>query len=115
MSDISNYLQSIEDRIDAISTCELLHEASDAIKAELKELLDDLTSQQEALTLQTVVPVDIATAIVWIKAQIDATVKPITEMIAEMALITAKIVSILTKLENKIATLGCSFTPPTIP
>jgi uncharacterized coiled-coil protein SlyX len=115
MSDISNYLQSIEDRIDAIDTCEMLSEIADDIKAELQQLLDDLTERQADLTLQTVPPTDLATTIAWITAQINATVKPIEEMIAETALIIAKITEIITKLTNKISTLGCSFPPPSIP
>ena len=115
MSDITNYLQSIEDRIDAINTCEMLQEAATAIKTEMDGLLADLQDQSDALTLQTIVPTDLATTIVWIKAQIDATTKPILEMVAEIALITGKVSAILAKLESKIATLGCSFTPPSRP
>ncbi len=115
MSDITNYLQSIEDRIDAINTCDMLQAASAAIKAEMDSLLADMSSQTEALTLQTIVPTDLATTIAWIAAQIDATTKPILEMVAEVALVTAKVSAILAKLESKITTLGCSFSPPSIP
>ena len=114
MSDITDYLTSIENRIDSINTCEILQEVSDTIQDELQAILDDLASQSEALTLQVVVPTDLATAIIWIKAQIDATTKPILETIAEIALISTKITSIMTKLTNKIDTLGCSFPPPSI-
>ncbi len=115
MSDITNYLQSIEDRIDAINTCDALQAASDAIKSELDKLIQDLTDQQNALALQMVVPVDLVTTIAWIKAQIDATAKPIAEMIAETTLVITKVTEILAKLADKISNLGCTFTPPSIP
>jgi phage-related protein len=115
MSDITNYLQSIEDRIDAINTCELLQEASDEIKAELNKLLADLKAQMTSLTAQTTPPVDLVTTIAWITAQIDAVKNSIAAMIEETTLIMTKVAEIMAKLENKISTLGCSFTPPSIP
>jgi hypothetical protein len=111
MSDISKYLQSVEDRIDSVNTCEMLQALSDEVMQQLQDLLDGLAEQQAALTLQITPPTDLATTIAWITAQINATVKPITETLAEVILITTHVTSIMTKLTTKIATLGCSFTP----
>ena len=115
MSDINNYLQSIEDRIDAINTCELLQEVADEIKTELEALLDDLKAQMAALTAQATPPVDLTTSIAWITAQVNAIKNAIDAVMTETALIIKHVTGILTKLESKIATLGCSFTPPSIP
>ena len=115
MSDISNYLQSLEDRIDAINSCAMLSEVADSIKAELDELIADMATQTTKLTLQITPPTDLATTIAWITAQINATTAPIAEMITELALITAKVSAISAKLTSKISTLGCSFSPPSLP
>lgn len=114
MSDVLNYLQSIEDRVDAINTCELLQEAADEIKAELQQMLDDLAEQQAKLVAMATPPVDLATTIAWITAQVDAIKEAVEATIAETALIMQKAASIMQKIENKIATLGCSFTPPSM-
>lgn len=114
MSDISNYLQSLEDRIDKINTCAMLQEVSDAIKAELESLLQDLADQQASLLQMTIPPVDLTTTILWIKGQIDATIKPMMETIAEMTLVMTKVTSIINKLEGKMTSLKCDFPAPSV-
>lgn len=107
------YLQSIEDRIDAVGDCSLLSEINDSVGAQLQELLDELAEQTAALQLQTIPPVDLATTIAWITAQIDTVIKPINEIIVQNALITAKITTILGKISAKSESLSCDIEVPT--
>lgn len=116
MSNTVKYLQSIEDRIDSINSCEALQEAADSIKAELDAMLSDIEAQISAL-LPLITPpgANLGEIVGWITSLIATFTGPYNALLAEQILITTKIAAILAKLTNKISTLGCSFTPPTIP
>jgi len=116
MGDVSNYLASIETRIGSINDCAALRAAADDLTAELSGMLADVQAQINALAPLLVVPSPNPGAIVtWITALIATYTAPYTASLAELALLTARITAILATLENKISTLGCSFTPPTVP
>lgn len=116
MSDVTKYLQSIEDRIDNINSCESLEEAAAEIKVELNALLADIQGQINALAPLLVAPsADLGAIVGWINSLIATFTGPYNAYIAELVLVTTKISSITAKLNGKISTLGCSFTPPTIP
>src|SRR6266702_813318 len=104
MSDVANYLQSIEDRIDSINTFEALQEASDSIKAELEELLADIQAQISALAPLLVAPsADLGAIVSWINSLIATFTGPYNADLLELALITTKTTSILSKLTNKVS------------
>ena len=116
MSDVTDYLQSIEDRIDAINTCDMLQDAADSIKVELESMLSDISAQYVALmALITPPSANLGAIVSWIEALIATYTGPYIALAAESVLVATKITSILDKLTHKVSSLGCTFTPPTIP
>ena len=115
MGDVTEYLKSMEDRIDSINTCEALQEAANSIEKELQELLSSITEQMNVLKGLMVSPGNIGEVITWINKMIAQFSGPYQAYILELTLTTVKIAEILAKLTAKIATLGCTFPPPSAP
>lgn len=114
MSDITNYLQQIEDRIDSITDCETLSIVMPDIESELSALKADIAAQLDLIAPLLVVPsANLFIIVNWITKLIGTFTDPYNALLAEQIIVTTRVASILAKLSSRISSLSCDFTAPT--
>lgn len=115
MSKTSEYIEGIAVTVEKIDTCEALRELKDRVEKEVNALIAEYTKAGDDMLPKLVIPVDLATTIIWIKGQIETAKKLYDGIIGEIAAVTKALAHLTKAIEDKANILNCDWTAPPEP